>query len=593
MSFKIGIVTTTASQHLRGGLTKPRTQLVELLELDLGSAVADPSLLAEAHALVFAIGDDVELCDVDRVTGPLRTLHERDVPRVLLGGHRGYTRAGSPEGHHESLAPDFWPAVHQILEIFASHAYPRVVIIDDVIEDIEGVPMPGAKLAGEWTWIVPLCYEVPFERRNFDREREVRRAMRALCATPKKASATRVVMDIQLGTDHEGAALATELLFSDSTTELFPVSGHGRQSNFDRAAGLLANTFAERLHRSTAKRQTEPWLDHLAAVLSGELALAREIAIGAEHHKVRPANAKLALRASLLTLLGPEFPYRLERALPAHLGFLRLHDPDASLEIAAREARSLARDLVADSSTARFMSSWSPNDLVPIPSRSSGEVAALLPDGRRVPIPNGMESLREVMCKALTGVTEENDWTPNLDGLKSWVNELLEVYARKAVGGPFSSVLDKFHDGGFVHAWNDDAKALRDVSVDVAAVKSVSRGIARQFMGLGSPSEYAAIGVGLLVVATLEYARAWSTAGKRGTMEGQSTERFSKVISGLPMAPDSIWGRRRGVPARTALDAAGFNALVRSARAVGHQSGAPWPGPEPFEILVQLTLPLL
>jgi hypothetical protein len=401
-------------------------------------------------------------------------------------------------------------------------------------------------------------------------------------------------MDIQLGTDHEGAALATELLFSDSTTEVYPVSGHGRQSNFDRAAGLLANTFADRLHRSTAKRQTEPWLDHLAAVLSGELALAREIAIGPEHHKVRPANAKLALRASLLTLLGPEFPYRLERALPAHLGFLRLHDPDASLETAGREARSLARDLVADSSTARFMSSWSPNDLVPAPSRSSGEVTTLLPDGCRVPIPNGFESLREVMCKALTGVTEQNDWTPNLDGLKPWVNELLEVYARKAVGGPFSSVLHmQLRDGVFVHAWNDDAKALRDVSVDVAAVKSVSRGIARQFMGLGSPSEYDVIGVGLLVVATLEYARAWSTAGKRGTMEGQSTERFSKVISGLPMASDSIWGRRRSVPARTALDAAGFDALVKSASSVGGQSGAPWPGPEPFEILVQLTLPLL
>lgn len=593
MSFTIGIVTTAASQHLRGGLAKSKTPVVELVELDAGQAVVDASPLAEAHALVFTLGSSAELAVVEEVAGALHTLHDRHVPRLIVGADARYTPAGVPEAQFETLAPKFWAAVDQVLDVFATHASPRVVVIDDDVNNLDGTPCPGVTIDRSWNWLVPLPYEVAFEHRNGAHERDVRRLVRGLCSTPIGAPATRVLLDIQLGSDWEGAALATELLFADAKTEIFPISVHAKQRNFDRAAALLAHAFTDRLYGASAKRGKASWEAYLPAVLRGTRATPRDVPFEQDHVKIKPESTDKALRAALLTLLSPEFPYRLAARDPRHLGFVQQRDTSVP-PAAARDASELGSALAEDRTVARFLKSWMPVDLQPAASSASAGLTLLLPDLRIIKTLGGPTPLRDVMTEALRGVTG-GAWSGSLDGLNPWIDELFAVYVRDGISGPLSHVITKHK------AKHREAVSLLDVLAGTKAPDTVRLRLGElgapcsvvgaQFMGVASSSPSDKAGLLLLGCAALEYMRAWTASNKQDTQGGQSSERFDTLMRKLPMHPDSLWGRR-GWGTRQPMSGQRYDELVNDCD-IGHRPGSPWDGPEVLEILVQLTLPLL
>lgn len=168
--------------------------------------------------------------------------------------------AGWAENTIERLPADSMGAADALVEQFANLAGPRLLVIDDEREVLDGIralpTFPFVDLDGHPRWIVPVCYQVEFGQRHQEANKAWRRQMTRLAQTVAELVPTIVLLDVLLGKSNgfeECRAVAYELLAGTSQTCLAPVSRHVEKPDYKRFFALLHHLFPQRVYRPVDK----------------------------------------------------------------------------------------------------------------------------------------------------------------------------------------------------------------------------------------------------------------------------------------------------------------------------------------------------
>jgi hypothetical protein len=603
VKIKVSLVYSPAGVALIGGLApgRPReSELFDVVAVSPADAHTHPEQLLGSHALVFALGDDDAQGDVAREIGErLRSIYELPIPTLLLGGMPGYQAPGACEEHRPSLDSEFWPAMLAVVDVIARHAHPRVLVIDDSLNELRELPVPLAGVLGGPRWILPVRYPVTFDRRHELIEQRIRDCVRRLGRSDAGGEPTWVLLDILLNSAREGRALAAELLLSDARSRVVPISGMEHQDEFDEAVPLLARAFPGRLCQSLRKRApTTTWSRYLDGLQAAKLVQAAAEA-GDGDVTIEPPDLERALRVSLLTLLGDQFPHVLSGVRPDALCF---RATGVKAEVPAFVASDV-RAISPASRGLRFTATWRPQDLriEDGAAAAGGMLGRLLHPGPVVRIIDdpAPTTLRDLLLAAIDGLRPPL-WRPERLAMKEVLETLVRHYRWRNAGA--SGLLTYMlypkgrHRGVFDPAWLEHNWA----DADFAPIGDAARSFARRFHGLRlddpdglGRDRHHVMAVAMFLCGSIEWLRATIAPAKGANQEPEASRWLCAIGDALPVQAGSVWAEHgRGVVGRPNLSPADYRALVATLGAIHPTSNHPrWRlGPEPYQAVVQLAL---